>query len=130
MTTSVPNAVLVQERQEGVALGAGQPADVGGEARVDEQRLLARLGVHAHDGVLDRLERQEPLALPPALVHEVEDRLALRPAGGGTAVNVEMGHGDLLVMGGSCQRTWEHAVPKVAAAGPRMSVQFRPLNVF
>lgn len=43
---------------------------------------------------------------------------------------VEMGHGDLVVMGGSCQRTWEHAVPKVAAAGPRISVQFRPFNVF
>ena len=43
---------------------------------------------------------------------------------------VEMGHGDLVVMGGSCQRTWEHAVPKVATAGPRISVQFRPLNVF
>ncbi|WP_028654616.1 alpha-ketoglutarate-dependent dioxygenase AlkB [Nocardioides sp. J54] len=43
---------------------------------------------------------------------------------------VEMGHGDLVVMGGSCQRTWEHAVPKVASAGPRISVQFRPLNVF
>ncbi|MBS4753409.1 alpha-ketoglutarate-dependent dioxygenase AlkB [Nocardioides sp. zg-ZUI104] len=43
---------------------------------------------------------------------------------------VEMGHGDLVVMGGSCQRTWEHAVPKVAAAGPRLSVQFRPFNVF
>ena len=41
-----------------------------------------------------------------------------------------MGHGDLLVMGGSCQRTWEHAVPKVAHAGPRISVQYRPLNVF
>jgi alkylated DNA repair dioxygenase AlkB len=57
-------------------------------------------------------------------------RLALRPVGGGSSINVEMGHGDLVVMGGSCQRTWEHAIPKVAAAGPRMSVQFRPLNVF
>lgn len=46
------------------------------------------------------------------------------------AFAVEMGHGDLVVMGGTCQRTWEHAVPKVAAAGPRISVQFRPLNVF
>jgi alkylated DNA repair dioxygenase AlkB len=46
------------------------------------------------------------------------------------AFSVEMGHGDLVVMGGSCQRTWEHAVPKVASAGPRISVQFRPLNVF
>ncbi|MFT4286120.1 alpha-ketoglutarate-dependent dioxygenase AlkB [Nocardioides sp.] len=57
-------------------------------------------------------------------------RLALRPRGGGDSISVEMGHGDLLVMGGSCQRTWEHAVPKVARAGPRISVQFRPLNVF
>ena len=57
-------------------------------------------------------------------------RLALRPHGGGTAVSFTMGHGDLLVMGGSCQRTWEHAVPKQAHAGPRVSVQFRPLDVF
>ncbi|WP_370249143.1 alpha-ketoglutarate-dependent dioxygenase AlkB [Nocardioides sp.] len=57
-------------------------------------------------------------------------RLALRPRGGGEGLSFEMGHGDLLVMGGSCQRTWEHAVPKVAHAGPRLSVQFRPLNVF
>jgi alkylated DNA repair dioxygenase AlkB len=57
-------------------------------------------------------------------------RLALRPRGGGESIGFEMGHGDLVVMGGSCQRTWEHAVPKVAHAGPRISVQFRPLNVF
>ena len=57
-------------------------------------------------------------------------RLALRPRGGGESISVEMGHGDLLVMGGSCQRTWEHAVPKVAGAGPRISVQYRPLNVW
>ena len=57
-------------------------------------------------------------------------RLALRPRGGGDSFAVTMGHGDLVVMGGSCQRTWEHAVPKVAGAGPRISVQFRPRNVF
>ena len=58
-------------------------------------------------------------------------RLQLRPrTGGADPIVVEMGHGDLVVMGGSCQRTWEHAVPKVAHAGPRISVQFRPLNVF
>jgi alkylated DNA repair dioxygenase AlkB len=56
--------------------------------------------------------------------------LALRPRGGGTSVRYEIGHGDLLVMGGSCQRTWEHAVPKTAqAVGPRISVQFRPRGV-
>jgi alkylated DNA repair dioxygenase AlkB len=56
-------------------------------------------------------------------------RLALRPRGGGHSLSFTMGHGDLLVMGGSCQRTWEHCVPKVAHAGPRISVQFRPKNV-
>ena len=41
-----------------------------------------------------------------------------------------LGHGDLLVMGGSCQRTWEHAVPKTSApVGPRISVQYRPAGV-
>jgi alkylated DNA repair dioxygenase AlkB len=39
-------------------------------------------------------------------------------------------HGDLLVMGGSCQRTWEHAIPKTARpTGPRISIQFRPHDV-
>lgn len=57
-------------------------------------------------------------------------RLALRPRGGGASLSFTMGHGDLLVMGGSCQRTWEHSVPKVAAAGPRLSVQFRTRHVF
>jgi alkylated DNA repair dioxygenase AlkB len=56
--------------------------------------------------------------------------LALRPRGGGASLRFEVGHGDLLVMGGSCQRTWEHAVPKTAqAVGPRISVQFRPRGV-
>jgi alkylated DNA repair dioxygenase AlkB len=56
--------------------------------------------------------------------------LLLRPRGGGTALRRNLGHGDLLVMGGNCQRTWEHAVPKAAAAaGPRISVQFRPRGV-
>jgi len=54
----------------------------------------------------------------------------LRPRGGGQSLRFEVGHGDLLVMGGSCQRTWEHAVPKTAqAVGPRISVQFRPHGV-
>ena len=56
--------------------------------------------------------------------------LMLRPRGGGEARRYELGHGDLIVMGGSCQRTWEHAVPKTAKpAGPRISVQFRPAGV-
>ncbi|MGV9508033.1 alpha-ketoglutarate-dependent dioxygenase AlkB [Streptomyces tendae] len=59
--------------------------------------------------------------------------LLLRPAGGGgggQTVRRPLGHGDLIVMGGSCQRTWEHCIPKsTRAAGPRISVQFRPQGV-
>ncbi|MFI1928496.1 MULTISPECIES: alpha-ketoglutarate-dependent dioxygenase AlkB [unclassified Streptomyces] len=56
--------------------------------------------------------------------------LLLRPARGGETVRRPLGHGDLIVMGGSCQRTWEHCVPKsTRAAGPRVSVQFRPRGV-
>ena len=56
--------------------------------------------------------------------------LLLRPRGGGAVLRHEVGHGDLLVMGGSCQRTWEHSVPKTARpVGPRISVQFRHRDV-
>lgn len=56
--------------------------------------------------------------------------LLLRPRAGGRPVRHDLGHGDLVVMGGSCQRTWEHAVPKTAReVGPRISIQFRPRGV-
>ncbi|MET9327532.1 alpha-ketoglutarate-dependent dioxygenase AlkB [Tsukamurella sp. NPDC003166] len=53
----------------------------------------------------------------------------MRPRGGGASTKLSIGHGDLLAMGGSAQRTWEHAVPKVPHAGPRISVQFRVAGV-
>lgn len=57
--------------------------------------------------------------------------LALRPRGGTLTHRLEVGHGDLFVMGGSCQRTWEHAVPKTTRpVGPRISIQFRQLGVW
>ena len=59
-------------------------------------------------------------------------RLSLRPRPGvpGASVSFPTGHGDLVVMGGSCQRTWEHAVLKTARpVGPRISIQFRPPGV-
>ena len=57
--------------------------------------------------------------------------LMLRPRSGGhDTLRFPLGHGDLIVMGGSCQRTWEHAIPKTAKpVGPRISVQFRPAGV-
>jgi alkylated DNA repair dioxygenase AlkB len=57
-------------------------------------------------------------------------RLSLRPRGGGAARRFDLGSGDLLVMGGSCQRTWEHAIAKTAKpVGARVSIQFRPAGV-
>jgi alkylated DNA repair dioxygenase AlkB len=57
-------------------------------------------------------------------------RLMLRPRGGGDSIGFALGHGDLIVMGGSCQRTWEHAILKTARpVGPRISIQFRPRGV-
>jgi alkylated DNA repair dioxygenase AlkB len=57
--------------------------------------------------------------------------LLLRPrGGGGPTLRYALGLGDLIVMGGSCQRTWEHAVPKTSKpVGPRISIQFRPGGV-
>lgn len=51
--------------------------------------------------------------------------LALRPQQGGPGLRVALHSGDLLVMGGATQHHWEHAVPKVARAAPRMSVTLR-----
>ena len=54
-------------------------------------------------------------------------RFLLRPRGGGRSIAFPLGRGDLFVMGGSCQRTWQHAVPKVARALPRVAIMFRPI---
>jgi len=52
-------------------------------------------------------------------------KLMFRPRRGGRSRAFPVGRGDLLVTGGSTQRTWEHAVLKVARAGPRVSIAFR-----
>jgi hypothetical protein len=85
------------------------------------QRGLAR-GHHRTGATDDVLVAIVSLGAPRSLL--------LRPIGGGATVRFRVGAGDLLVMGGSCQRTWEHAVPKTARpVGPRISVQFRPPGV-
>ena len=52
-------------------------------------------------------------------------RFLLKPAAGGRSLRFDLGGGDLLVMGGACQRTWRHGIPKVKSAEPRISIQFR-----
>jgi alkylated DNA repair dioxygenase AlkB len=70
-----------------------------------------------------RKEIEQPIV---ALVSLGEPRkFLLRPRGGGRSIPFQLGRGDLLVTGGLAQREWEHCVPKVAHAGPRISLAFR-----
>ena len=74
----------------------------------------------------DTVARDLPEALVATVSLGAPRRFLLRPAAGGPSIAFALGGGDLLVMGGSCQRTWRHAVPKVAHAAPRMAIMFRP----
>ncbi|SDB91983.1 Alkylated DNA repair dioxygenase AlkB [Raineyella antarctica] len=79
----------------------------------------------------DRVGRSRTQDTMVAIVSVGEPRpLMLRPRGGGSSIAVPLGHGDLIVMGGSCQRTWDHCIPKTERpVGPRISIQFRPQGV-
>jgi alkylated DNA repair dioxygenase AlkB len=73
----------------------------------------------------DRVATELPEATVGSLSLGGVRKFALRPKGGGRSMTLWPASGDLIVMGGSCQRTWDHSVPKTAAAEPRISVQFR-----
>src|SRR5207248_2445290 len=73
----------------------------------------------------DRVARTLPQAVIAIVSLGGVRRFLLRPTGGGRSVRFDLASGDLLVMGGSCQRTWQHCVPKVARAEPRLSLTFR-----
>lgn len=80
----------------------------------------------AWHGDRNRHAKRNPLV---AIVSVGEPRrFLIRPRGGGASRRFELGHGDLLVMGGACQHDHEHCVPKVRHAGPRISVTFRDVR--
>jgi alkylated DNA repair dioxygenase AlkB len=84
------------------------------------------------DSVAWHSDRKGPPVADPtvAIVSAGEPRVfRMRPKGGGRSVTFALGSGDLLVMGGACQDRWEHSVPKVRRAGPRMSITFRHSGV-
>ena len=96
--------------------------------RVDFTSVGVNLYRDGRDSVAwhgDRVARNRPTAVVATVSVGQRRRFLLRPRGGGPSVRFDLGQGDLLVMGGSCQRIWQHTVPKVASAGPRMSVTFR-----
>jgi alkylated DNA repair dioxygenase AlkB len=74
----------------------------------------------------DRVARELPEAIVATVSLGEPRQFLLRPAEGGPARAFALGWGDLIVMGGSCQRTWRHSVPKVTRAQPRITVMFRP----
>jgi alkylated DNA repair dioxygenase AlkB len=73
----------------------------------------------------DRIARTvvDPLVAIVSLGHP--RRFLLRPRGGARRLTIDPQHGDLVVMGGTSQRRWQHTIPKVASAGPRISVTLR-----
>ena len=72
----------------------------------------------------DRIEKQIDRPTVALLSLGEPRKFLLRPRGGGRSQVFLAGRGDLLVMGGRTQRTWEHSVPKVARAGPRSTMSF------
>jgi alkylated DNA repair dioxygenase AlkB len=124
-------------------LCAGVPKDGPGHPLLDSMR--AALGVryrtdfvrtglalyrNGDDSVAwhgDYVARELPEALVATVSLGAPRRFLLREAaGGGKSISYELGWGDLIVMGGSCQRTFRHSIPKAARAEPRLSIMFRP----
>ncbi len=119
-------------------LGSGVPL---APAILERMRLAlsARYGVlfdsagfnlyrDGRDGVAwhgDRIEKRIEEPIVPLVSLGEPRTFLLRPKGGGRSRAFRLGRGDLLVTGGRTQRAWEHCVPKVARAGPRITVAFR-----
>lgn len=123
----LPHPLLVEMR-EGLS---AHYADELGEPFVTAGLCLYR---HGSDSVAwhgDRIGRSREQDTMIAIVSLGSARhLALRPRDGGPSQRVSLGHGDLVVMGGACQRTWDHSVPKTSGTvGPRVSIQFRVAGV-
>ena len=124
LTASIP----VADPPPGLAI----LADVGRVLDARYGRHFERVGANLYrdgrDSVAwhgDRIARDLPESVIAIVSVGAPRTFRLRPRGGGASLGFSLGSGDLLVMGGSCQRTWQHTVPKVAAAGPRISLTYR-----
>ncbi|MFP5282995.1 MAG: alpha-ketoglutarate-dependent dioxygenase AlkB [Actinomycetes bacterium] len=123
----LPHPVLERARD---ALSAHYAAELGEPFRTAGLCLYrdGRDSVAWHGDTIGRGRAEDTMVAIVSLGASRE--LLLRPRGGGVTVRNRLGPGDLVVMGGSCQRTWEHAIPKTARpVGPRISMQFRPRGV-
>lgn len=122
---------------------AALPADGAGHAVLDALReaLSARYEIDLRSVTMalyrdgddsvawhgDRVARELPQAHVVTLsLGSPRKFLMRRKEGGGASLAFQLGWGDLMAMGGSCQRTWQHCVPKAKRADPRLVVMFRP----
>lgn len=123
----LPDPVLTQARS---ALSAHYAQELG-EPFTTAGMCLYRNGRDSVAWHGDRIGRSSTQDTMIAIVSIGQPRtFAMRPVGGGASIRHTIGHGDLIVMGGSAQRTWEHAIPKTSKpVGPRISIQFRPHDV-
>ena len=121
---ALPHTVLDDARS---ALNAHYIEELG-EPFVSAGLCLYRDGSDSVAWHGDRIARESPRNTMVAILSLGATRpFALRPKSGGPGLRLQIGHGDLLVMGGSCQRTWLHSIPKTTRClGARISVQFRP----
>ncbi len=124
----LPHAMLVQARE---MLSDHYEGELGERFRTAGLCLYrdGRDSVAWHGDRIGRAKDQDTMV---AILSVGSPRpLMLRPrGGGGAAMRLPLGHGDLVVIGGTCQRTWDHAIPKTAKdVGPRISIQFRPRGV-
>lgn len=123
----LPHSILIEARE---ALSRHYSDELG-EPFVTAGMCLYRDGRDSVAWHGDRIGRSRDSDTMVAILSLGSRRtLALRPRHGGRSLRFPLGHGDLVVMGGSCQRTWDHSVPKTSeAVGPRISVQFRVAGV-
>lgn len=78
----------------------------------------------------DKVIKEHPRSLVALVSLGGPRRFLVRPLdGGGRSRTFSFGHGDLLVMGGTFQRFFEHGVPKAKRAAPRIAVMFRAQSV-
>ena len=75
----------------------------------------------------DRVLRQQTRGFVATVSVGEPRAFMVRPrGGGGRSLRYQLGWGDLMVMGGTSQVTWEHCVPKVRQVnGPRIAIMFR-----
>jgi alkylated DNA repair dioxygenase AlkB len=117
---------------DGIGLIEAMRAALSARYRETFVRTTAALYRDGNDSVAwhgDTTARDLPEAVVATVSLGEPRKFMLRPTAGGRSRAFPLGRGDLVVMGGTCQRTWRHAIPKVASAGPRMAVMFRPVWV-